>query len=499
MAEDIRYFGFVGQSYNLRNVDYDCQRTVNWYVEPNESLAGKNEETAQLIPTPGLKKILTATDGLSRGGYVASDGKLYWMFGETLHVIDTDGTAEGFTSTAIDFVFPYTSNDVRCQFVDNGFDMFILSGGNQYGINFTTEDITTLYLQTDTGYEPSSSQAFLDGYIVQSRKDKNFFHWSDNYNITANALNFAAAESSPDKIVALATNKLDLWLFGTTTIELWYNLGSDNVVFARRPNTLIETGCAAAGSIQKLDDTLVWLASDDRGGAQLVKANGYVPERISTYPLEQAWAKFTPDEISSATSYVYQSGGHSFYVLNIPNATTTWVYDLSASAKMEMPIWHERRYLNENDVWERHLGEGHVYFKGFHIVGDYRDEDGVLYSLDEYEFTDDGNPLVRERTSPHISTNMTRMFYNSVTFDFYTGNTTDLTLDPTVMVQYSSDGGHNWSNEMWVSAGKTGEYDRKVSLYRLGSARNRVFRVRCSDPIYWALSGASINVDVGSH
>ncbi len=66
--------------------------------------------------------------------------------------------------------------------------------------------------------------------------------------------------------------------------------------------------------------------------------------------------------------------------------------------------------------------------------------------------------------------------------------------DPKVMMRYSSDGGHTWSNERLASAGKTGNYRQRVRWKRLGVGRERVFEISVSDPIVnWRVIDAFVN------
>jgi hypothetical protein len=58
------------------------------------------------------------------------------------------------------------------------------------------------------------------------------------------------------------------------------------------------------------------------------------------------------------------------------------------------------------------------------------------------------------------------------------------------MLRISNDGGKTWPAEMWRSAGKVGEYYRRVRWERLGAARRRVFEVTVTDPIPWRITGA---------
>ena len=69
---------------------------------------------------------------------------------------------------------------------------------------------------------------------------------------------------------------------------------------------------------------------------------------------------------------------------------------------------------------------------------------------------------------------------------------------PSVLLRWSDDGGHNWSNEIIASAGETGETSQRVIFRRLGSTRrntglDRIFEISGDDYNQVALVGASIN------
>jgi hypothetical protein len=66
---------------------------------------------------------------------------------------------------------------------------------------------------------------------------------------------------------------------------------------------------------------------------------------------------------------------------------------------------------------------------------------------------------------------------------------------PQVMLRWSDDGGHTWSNEHWASMGKIGEYGKRVIWRRLGMTtklRDRVYEISGSDPVKIAIMGAEL-------
>jgi len=70
------------------------------------------------------------------------------------------------------------------------------------------------------------------------------------------------------------------------------------------------------------------------------------------------------------------------------------------------------------------------------------------------------------------------------------------------MLDFSNDGGHTWSSESWALAdniaGSIGEYKTRVKWNRLGSARDRIFRVKMTDPVKTVWIDAQIMVSKGN-
>ena len=66
-----------------------------------------------------------------------------------------------------------------------------------------------------------------------------------------------------------------------------------------------------------------------------------------------------------------------------------------------------------------------------------------------------------------------------------------------VMLRWSDDGGHTWSNEHWASMGAKGEYGTRVIWRRLGMTgklRDRVYEVSGTDPVKIAIMGAELKL-----
>ena len=71
-------------------------------------------------------------------------------------------------------------------------------------------------------------------------------------------------------------------------------------------------------------------------------------------------------------------------------------------------------------------------------------------------------------------------------------------VDPQVMLRFSDDGGHTWSNERWASMGRIGQYSKRVIFRRLGMTtklRDRVYEVSGTDPVKIVIMGAELAID----
>lgn len=106
----------------------------------------------------------------------------------------------------------------------------------------------------------------------------------------------------------------------------------------------------------------------------------------------------------------------------------------------------------------------------------------------------------RLRRATHLSHEQLWSFYQMFQLDMETGVglTTGQGEDPQVMLRWSDDGGHTWSHEQWVSAGRLGKYAHRAIWRRLGRSRDRVFEITYSEPTKCNLVGAFVDVEGGT-
>ena len=471
----MRYNGFIGPSYTLDSASIDSQRCVNLYPKMNEFGFGKSGEVASLMGTPGLRKALTLPTSPFRGIYRATNGFLYAVGGDKLYLISSSEAATELGTLAT------TTGAVS--FSDNGSTLVLVDGPNGYWHTLSSSIITKF---TGSAWRGSSTVNYIDGYFLFNDPATDIFYISSLDGIELDALDFSTSDGAPDNLLTTQVNHREIWLFGSDSIEGWYNSGNADFPFQRIGSGFIEVGCAAAFSVAKIDKTTLWLGQSKEGRGIVYAAQGFSPQRISTHAVELAIQSY--GDISDAKAWTYQENGHSFYVLNFTNANTTWVYDLTTR------LWHERAYL-EKGAFQRHRADGHAFAYGKHYVGDY--ENGNIYELSSSVYLDDTQEIRRERIAPHLSESTLRIVHNSFELELESGVgiTTGQGSSPQVMLQFSDDGGFSWSNEKWANAGAKGQKRKRVIWRCLGASRDRVYKIAISDPVKVALIGAELKLE----
>ena len=467
----------LGQSYVARSVNAADSRMVNLFPEATPQ-AGKT--AGFLNRAPGLRLLATLGTGPIRGLWSPDPNGLYAyvISGNTFYRIDTSYTAEA---------YGYVSGTGQVSMADNGTQLFIASNPDGYIFNMTTLIFAPI---TDVDFPGAVTVGYLDGYFVFNEPNSQRV-WTTVLldGSSVDPLDFASAEGSPDGLVSLIIDHREAWLFGTNSVEVWYDAANAGFPLTRIQGAYNEIGCVAAYSVAKLDNGVFWLGGDARGEGIVYRTNGYKGQRISTHAIE--WQIQQYGDISDAIGYTYQQDGHAFYVLIFPSAGATWVYDVATDN------WHERAAW-VNGAYTRHRSNCQMAFNHQVIVGDYND--GRIYAFDLETYSDDDQPqrwLRSWRALPQDQNTLVRTAQHSLQLDAETGVGLNSGQGdaPEAMLRWSDDGGHTWSNEHWSSMGAIGAYGTRTFWRRLGMTnklRDRVYEVSGTDPVKIAIVGANL-------
>jgi hypothetical protein len=464
----------LGSAYVARSVNAADNRMVNLFPE---IVPEGGKEPAFLQRAPGLTRLATIGIGPIRGEWTFGDYG-YVVSGPTLFQVDSNWNAVAKGTIA---------GTGPVSMADNGIQLFVAANPQGYIYNAQTDVFQQI---TDPDFPGAVTVGYLDGYFVFNEPNSQKIWVTQLLDGTSiDPLDFASAEGNPDDVVAIFVDHRELWVYGTNSTEVWYNAGLLDFPLARIQGAYNELGCAAPYSVAKMDNQIYWLGKDARGQGMVFRAAGYMGQRISTHAIE--WQLQEYPNLEDAVGYTYQQDGHSFYVLNFPTANTTWVFDVATGA------WHERASF-QNGQFNRHRGNSQMFFNATNVVGDY--QNGKIYKLDLEVYADDGQPqkwLRSWRALPTGANNLTRTVQHALQLDCETGVGLNVGQgnDPQVMLRFSDDGGHTWSNERWKSMGRIGRYGFRTIWRRLGATmkiRDRVYEVSGTDPVRIYIMGAEL-------
>lgn len=499
-----------GGAYQSRSIIASAQESINLFPESNPAESDPPVPVTH-YPTPGLRLLSAGSlTQIVRGLYTTSTGELFCVEGSAVFAIASD-----WSRTQVGTITPDRRTPISMS--DNGQVLVIVDGSpNGWGFDLTTRQFSQI---TDEAFVGADRVEYLDTYFVFNRPGTQQFYWSLSQVSLANLtgtitspqtyaafdpLDLIGKTGSPDNIATLCAIHGEIWALGANVAsEIFVNTGAADSTFARQQGAFIEHGCAAKYSVSKQDVSLFWLSRDREGQGIIIRGSGYQFERISTHAIEAAIQGY--ETIDDAIGYCFQQQGHAFYVITFPTADVTWAYELKSGQ------WHKLAWSDNNGGLHRHRANCCAFAYGTNVVGDW--QNGSLYALDPDVYTDNGQPIIRIRSFPHMLDDGKRVSYQRLVLDMQVGTLSptgiggsDYGIDfsndfgpiidstPRVSLRWSDDRGVTFGNPVMRSLGAGGQYLTSPTWWRLGMARDRIFEISWSAPIKTALQGAFIDV-----
>jgi hypothetical protein len=276
----------------------------NFFIEKDES--GISPDNTLRIQRPGLAAMYTLGLGPVRGmDYRVSTDEALAVSGGNLF-------SGGINKGAI-------AGTGLVSMVGTTFAYVILGGSTLY---LYGSSLTVLVMPDDAG-EVIDVEQINQYVLILTRSGK--FYWIEPGATTVDPLNFATAESSPDKAVAICRVGDEFWIFSEDSIEPWQSTGDVDAPFQRVTGRIYERGCLARDTVKRFDNSVVWVSDD----AQVCRG-GAVPQVISDNGIAERIRKKGGD----LSAWVFGQDGHQFYVLTIPGQGS-FAYDASTQAWSE--------------------------------------------------------------------------------------------------------------------------------------------------------------------
>lgn len=479
--------GFCGGSYTLQSSYVDSERTINLLCERPESPAAKSQIT--LLHTPGLKVAYSLATETSVPGLFQVNGRGFAASANFWELL-SNGTTTNYGSLNGQPVAP-------TQILDNQTHLLILSNGDLYIFVLAAfTDSSSVFHPAGSFFAVDMSQfngpvlqiGFLDGYFIATIQNSNTFQVSNlEDGTTWDGLFISTISYFPDNIVSMVCDHREIQFMSAKKSVWYYNAGAGFPPFIPIQGAFMEEGAAATFGAVQANNTVAWLAQDERGGITAKIVGQYVGQRISTFATEAAWQSYTTT--SDAVVYSYQEEGHIFLNALFPTAGKFWSYDFATS------LWHERAFWS-NGTYSAHRSMSHMFVFGKHLVGDPRS--GNIYEMSVGILDDFGNVIRRNRRCPDSTQENKYVTFPRVEFDIEVGlGPIPPLLDgegqpraPQCMLSWSNDAAKTFGSEYILDCGKAGDYNTRVYKTMTGRGRRRVWDWSATDPIPWRIAGA---------
>lgn len=449
----------IGPSAYLPDRKAAVQRLVNLFLR---QLTGLGEDKQVILESaPGLVERIDF--GASGRGAFSNGEREFVVAGANLYETTT-GVAVALG--AISGTGPVSMDDGTDQLV-------ITTGPDGYVLRLSTNVLGQI---TDPDWRGSYDVAELNGvfiFVALDQPDQFYISAIDDAS-NLDALDFSSADAQPDRLVTVRTLKQEAYFFGKVSTEVWIFTGDADFPLARYNSTPIDIGIVGRRAVVKAADTLVFVGCTERGTGIVYMFVGHQPQRISSEAVE-ACLQADGVDLSECSLWVRQGVGFEHVGINAPGLSTTWVWDAATKE------WHEQAELVDGE-WEPLRVQQVTCLGDQHAIGGTKQ-----YTVRSDAYTLDGDVLARERTWPHlVSPSMEPVTYGGVEIACTTGYGGSVTLE------ISNDGGFTWGAPLLRSLGAIGRWMQRVRWLMLGQARDRVFRLRCTDAVPFNIHAATV-------
>lgn len=463
----------TGGDYQHKSRTLTKQVTRNFW--PQQQASKKARSPYVLQSFYGLKLFASHMGSIDRG-MLENQGNLYKVTDTTLYQVTPTGTHNMLG------VVPGSS---RCILSALNSTVVIANGsGNIYiwdGTTFSQNESPNLF--TPRSVAVVNSQAIYDQGSGQG------FSVSDvGIPDSISGLNNAAKETYSDALVRPYAFRESLFLMGAETIEPWWDSGQGNPPFDKIQGAVIKMGLGAVNSVAENPDFVFFLGSDKQFHT-LTAGSSAVDTVIST----PAMAKQIQDYIitDDCIGWAMELEGMWFYVATFPSQNVTWCFPVGGE-------WFEWG----SSAAGRIRGNSYANVFGKKLVAEYNS--GDIYELDAETYTDADQPIIRTRDTALIHSGVfgqdnKEFEINSLQFVLETGVglLSGQGSNPSLMFSVSRDGGKSFGTQRFIKVGRLGQRVL-VEAKNLGRFRPEgcVIRLSVSDPIYWCVYSANIDVEI---
>ncbi len=444
---------FYGISnYNRERGNFPATPVVNMYAEsvPIENKPALQSrlglEDSSIVMGAGPVKTLFHNDGVLNGNTFGISGSSLYKEGTLVGVIDGSGPAK----------------------ID-GYENFLFAaaGTRLWGYDGVTLSTVT----TPDNFEVIDLCVGASRLVVVEENTGRFW-WTSALGATIEAINFATAENSPDKLKACLFVGDILILFGSKTVEFWPVSQDGDAPFTPLAGRVFSVGIKGTGCATRVSSTFAWVTNHN----QVCIAD---PENI----VSGADLEARIEAAANVSLWTFRMEGVEYLAVRLDDETTVF--------NMRSKTWSEFKSEGESNWIPQSYADGYM---GSSI-------DGRLVQWSD-EYSDFGGDLERLFRGG-IAIESKGQQLNNITIRTNPGKTTYLSgdyADPMVELRLSNDGGNTWTLPKPRSLGQAGEFRPRVQHRSLGmfGPPGMVFEYRVTDPVPFRVSNVVANEPYGS-
>ena len=309
--------------------------------------------------------------------------------------------------------------------------------------------------------------------LVTIQKDSQTIYWTGPLETTINALDFAQAEYSPDRLLDMLFIGDMLILFGEGTVEFWTSqTGSGDIPFAPVPGRMFPKGIKNTGAAVPLGASWAWVTNTN----QICVTS---PDNvISTRKIETEI-----EEAGSASLWTFYLDSIEFLAVQVGDKTHVF--------NTTNPTW-TRFKTDGSENWEAQC-YSNGYF-GSAVTGK------ILTWSDSYI----DSTVLERRFRVWAPINMETVVANSIFLRVNPGRTPYAVgnyTSPRIEMRLSRDGGNTWTNWRSTAMGSIGDYRKQTKFLSCGifSYPGALAEFRITDPVPFRVSSVSVNEPYGGY
>ena len=450
-------------AYTDSNSDYRVSYPVNLFPIPQS----QGISDGYMRPADGIVSFATG-QGNDRGAINWND-EVYRASGTKLIKVASNGTVTDLGdiggSTQVSFTYSFDR-------------LAVASNGNL----FYYDPVGGLVQVTDPDLGTALDVVWVDGYFMTT--DGEYLVVTELSNPTqVNPLKYGSSEADPDPIECLVKIRNEIYAVNRYTSEVFDNVGGELFPFQRIEGGQIMRGCVGRHCAIEFLGSMVLLGGGRNEPVSLWLATNADTQKLSTREIDLILQGYTEAQLADVVIEKRIDGSYKQVYVHLPDQTL--VYDFGAATAIGRPAWsilkNGSQYNARNFIWCYNkwiLGDPHSTKIGYY-------SDAVASHF--------GETVEWEVQTAMLYNNSTGAVIHRLELVGITGNNTG--PDNTLYTSYSVDG-VNWSAEVSISAGTSGNYAKRLVWFKQGIWRNfRIQKVRGTSDVMLSIAALDASIE----